>query len=603
VRPFVRVALTGLALAACTESATTPTPAPVAPPSTSRPTAPPPGPPPPPHTPPVAAPPSGPTFHTLGFRDGDLDLLQLGDEVLVQADTELARSTADGALAFVATDLARSGEWGESRPNWQIGAVGGRWPDNAWVTSYYDRRSTNPQRVHRRVGDAWVSQPNRRGLLRWSYSAVLAWHSGQVLGLRVWEFDPARGFVVDESGVQVPDRLERAVARELAGASSGFVLLGPRPTPTSMVLPAKFVVHSLAAAPTGELFVLGRVERSIFDMDYRLAASLDDEAEDPAEYDFKGPLQLLRWDAAGKHTSDELPAGEWDHLAVRSADEAYLVGSAQLLRFDGAAWTPSPAPANSFFDLSIAPGGALWAITRDRPPLLLQRPAPDAAWQPVPLPEQRFPDRAAAEWACDWYDGCALAPGDPDAAQRAWPVDPIAVRTPADDDIWVLGRTDLERSDVSDHTTHRTVVLRTRGPAGAPLRFPTDGDLIADASDRRRVRLDRKRPHRPHPCTEGASFVALHTLPADAAPTGHDPRVDAFLRDNPALLPAIESIQEIVIRGRRTVGLLVPPTDAATTRALLTALNRLVPGEPHRLDCVAGRILRGFDKATGAPIP
>lgn len=58
-----------------------------------------------------------------------------------------------------------------------------------------------------------------------------------------------------------------------------------------------------------------------------------------------------------------------------------------------------------------------------------------------------------------------------------------------------------------------------------------------------------------------------------------------------------------MIRGRRTVGLFVPPLDAAPTRTLLTALNRLVPGEPHRLDCVDGRVLRGFDKATGAPIP
>ncbi len=288
---------------------------------------------------------------------------------------------------------------------------------------------------------------------------------------------------------------------------------------------------------------------------------------------------------------------------MRTADEAYLGSDTAMLRFDGATWTSSPTPGQSLLSLSVAPGGALWAVTSDRPPLLWQRPTPDAAWQQVPLPEQRFPDRAAAEWACDYYRDCALAPPDPEAAQRAWPVEPYAVRTPADDDIWVLARTDLERDDVSDHTTHRTVALRTRAPAGAPLRFPTDGDLIADARDRRRIRLDRTRPHRPRPCDEGTSFVALHTLPVDAAPTGHDPQVDAFLRDNPALLPAIESIREIVIRGRRTVGLFVPPLDAAPTRTLLTALNRLVPGEPHRLDCVDGRVLRGFDKATGAPIP
>lgn len=523
--------------------------------------------------------------------------MQLGDEVFVQADSELARATADGALALIPTDLARSGEWGESQPNWHIGEVGGRWPDNAWVTSYYEMRSTDPNRVYRRVGDAWAVQPNKRGLLRWSYSHVLAWHSGQVLGLRKWEFDPALGFVEDESGVQIPRRLVKNVLRQLAAAPPGLDRLGPRPRPTKMVLPAKFAVRSLAAAPTGELFVLGRVEHSeLFEMMY------GDNEYDPSRY-ADGPTRLLRWDLAGVQTIDELPPDDYDQLAVRAADEAYLGSDTALLRFDGATWTSSTTPGQSMLNLSIAPGGALWAVTSDRPPLLWQRPTPDAAWQQVALPEQRFPDRAAAEWACDFYRSCALAPGDPEAAQRDWPVEPYAVRTPADDDIWVLGRTDLERHDVSDHTTHRTVVLRTRGPAVTPLRFPTEGDLIADARDRRRIRRDRTRPHKPRPCDEDASFVALHTLPADAAPTGHDPHVDAFIRDNPALLAAIESIREIVIRGRRTVGLFVAPQDAATTHALLTALDRLVPGEPHRLDCVDGRILRGFDKATGAPIP
>jgi len=104
--------------------------------------------------------------------------------VFVQADTELARLDAQGALVFVATDLARSGRWGEALPDWSPGGVGGRWPDNAWMTLGYEQRSTNPHQIYRRDGDRWALQPNKRGLLRWSLSAVLAWHSGQVLGLR-----------------------------------------------------------------------------------------------------------------------------------------------------------------------------------------------------------------------------------------------------------------------------------------------------------------------------------------------------------------------------------------------------------------------------------
>lgn len=554
--------------------------------------------------PPLAAVPAAPPdarFQLAAYRDsGELELHLLGDEVFVSGAGGLAHQDARGRLVPVAYGLTgqQEDEWG-SFESWEVLSLGGLWPDNAWlVTEYGVSRDSSPPLMHRRADKRWQKQANKRGVLYEYYEHIVTWHSGQVVGLRTYTVDPGLYESTDENG-ELPKRIERKIKTQLAATRRGFDLLGPTSTPTAMVLADDIstVLH-VAAAATGELFLLGH---------------------HIVEYNDHRP-RLQRWGRDGAATVlDALPAGvACTQLTVGAADEAYLgcssrgeSGVARLLRFDGAAWSEEPAPKGRLFEsLSLAPGGELWAIVSDVDEQqehqapgaigLWRRPARGAAWELAELPALRFADRAYPEWAFNLdRDEYVLQPADPAAAERTWTVRPTQVLARGPDDVWVVGKTELEREGLTTYSYGRSVLLRNRKVA-APLRMLPDGDLRMERED-----WDSAPTWKPHAdpvqgCPDELSgFVALRTLPRDAPRNQPEPLVEALVRDHSAALADVSRIVEVFRRGRRTVGLHVLPKDQAAADALLAALAQVAPGEPRQIECREPRIRRSFDKQTG----
>lgn len=533
-----------------------------------------------------------PKFKIAAYRDGSIDLHRLGDEVFVSGSGGLAHEDRRGRLVSVEYGLSGQAEPWLGLDAWNVRALGGLWPDNAWlVTQYYQSRGTSAPHVHRRDGGVWRQVDNKSGALYWYYEDVLTWHSGQVLGLRAWTSDPRLGDADYPEDMSRRDR--KKIETQLAAVHRGFDLLGPTPTATTMKIdPAMRRVIVAAAAPTGELFALG--ETGVHDRDDRL---------------------VQRWgltgDAAVLGTTTPLAKKLDCHaLAVRAADEAH-VGcrretrdghAAHLLRFDGAAWIDEPAPpGHEVRRLSVSPTGELFAVVAlhngDALDDELWRRPPGAAWQRVTLPELRFPDVGAPSWIYDLGpERYRRVAADPEAAARTWTLEPVDVLARAPDDLWVVARTALQRPEIGLEETSRTVVLRTRG-AGEPLAMLHDEDLYLEALD-----------WRPAPawnsdkCADIPAFTVLRTLPANAPRDQPEPALEAFVRDNPALLASIVDIFEVHRRGRRAIGVFATLPDQAAADALLAALERAAPGERRTLECRRPRARRKFDRTTGRAV-
>lgn len=535
-------------------------------------------------------------FQLAAYRDGELGLHRLGDGVFVTGGGGLAHLDARGAK-LVAVEY---GFTGQSDPDeygtWNVLAFGGAWPDNAWLTTQFEEsRSTSSPRVHRREGDRWKPVANKDRLLYWYHHPIISWREGQVIGARRHMVDPTLN---SEEGGGPGPRQQKKIDAQLKLMHRGLDVLGPTPTPATMVLDPGMNVVRLAAAPTGELFALGN----------------DGFA---GEHD-KAP-RVQRWGLSG----DAAVAGEvhrfdgrvrLTQLVVRSADEVYVGGargardrsSSVLTRFDGAAWTEEPAPEGpAITGLSVAPEGELWAVvsapgiaSEDSQARLWRRTARGAAWQAVELPELRFPDRAHKELVFAMSSRYHRIDADPAAAERSWPVFPKAVVALAGGDVWVHGETTLERGEVSEFSVWRAVVLRNRKVA-EPLRMLPDIDLRAELLDWRSAK-DWKPGEG---CKdEMPAFVALRTLPRDAPRNQPEPAVEALIRDHAAIMPSVDGIFEFWRRGRRTIGLMVLPADQAAADAILAALERVAPGEPRTIECRWPRPRREFDLRSGAPI-
>lgn len=579
--------------------ATPPTPAPLEPPSPADPATPTPAPAPattdpapPADGPPPPAAPSDATFQLAAYRDGDLALRRVGDAVFVVGGAGLAHEDARGKLGMVEyglSGLSDPEEWG----TWNPLAFGGAWPENAWLTTQfeYSRGSSRPQ-VHRREGALWRRVDNKDGVLYWYHDPIVTWREGQVLGVRRYIADP--NLVTEEAGEPTPRRVQRKVDAQLAAARRGLDLLGPKPAPAAMVVDPGMHVLRLAVAPTGELFALGR-------------GAADDGGKD---------FRVQRWGLEGEaaiagtvHPLDT--AVTCAQIAVRAADEVYAGCTrrrgerAYLARFDGAAWTEEPAPAaRGLVDLAVAPGGELWAIAGDSYvgdrefAEVWRRPARGAAWERVALPELRYADRAHSEILFSPTSDYRRQPADPEAAAKAWPVDPKELVVRADGDVWIRGETHHERDEVSEFMVYRHVVLRNR-EVREPLRMLHDLDLRADLLDWRSARAWKPG----HDCDNGLpAFVALRTLPRDTPKNQDEPAVEALVTGHAALMDRVHGIYEFWRRGRRTIGLLVRPAQQADADAILAALAQVAPGEQRTLECRWPRARREFDKTTGKPI-
>ncbi len=536
-----------------------------------------------------AQPPS--RFQLAAYRDGELDMQLLGDQPFVSGGGGLAHLDASGdRLVHVEYGMS-----GLSDPTWLFDEwttrLAGVWPDNAWLTTEYRlSRSHAPPHVQRREDNAWKLVDTRAGLLVWSYAPIIRWHAGQVLGLRTYQPDPA----LFEEDDELPPRVQRKLTAAIAKAQPALFVLGPRPTPAAMVLPAGLSPGSMMAAPTGELFMLMHT------------------GDDP-----RSESRVQRWGLTGESaitgTTDILPGQlRCDGLAVRAADDAYILCTAgdrpgvHLLRFDGATWSEEPTPADALaaHSLSIAPDGGLallLTLRADGPRSIAQRRARGAAWEVFAAPTVRFPDRGAPEWVLDHNAReFKLQLPDPAAAAAHWIVTPKQVLARANGELWLLGSTMLARVSVASYMTERTVVMRT-GTVQEPLRMLPDGDLVAELFDWRAAPAWTPKGCRDDDDSkyERAAFVPLRTLPRDAPRNAPEPTLEAFVTENTALMAQVDRVVEVYRRGRRTTGLYVFPKDQAGADALLAALERTVPGEKRAIECRLPRIRREFDRATG----
>lgn len=529
-------------------------------------------------------------FQLAAYRDGDLKLHVLGDTMFVSGGGGLAQLDARGDR-MVPVEYALSGQADPGRlfDAWLTIGFGGRWPDNAWLTTQTQfSRSGSPPLLHRREGNFWKRQDTKKGLLQRTYASVITWHSGQVLGLRVYQVDPA----VYEDTEELSKAMQRKIAAAQAASRPGFDLLGEQPTPAPMVIASGLVPVVGAAAPSGELFLLAHKV-----------------GEDTSP-------RVQRWGLTG----EAAVAGKVDNLAkgmacellvVGAADEAYVAcnrgedpAGAYLARFDGATWSEEPGlKARHIDDLTIAPEGALYAViqaaeTDDWKRELWRRSARGTAWEPIELPELRFPDRNVPEWAFDPNsEKFGVLPADPEAAAQTWKPHPLQVRVRAGGDVWVVASTEMERANVAGMQPARHVVLRA-SKVSEPLRMLPDGDLMLELLD-----WGAAPAWTPKGCGEQGyprpGFVPLRTLPRDAPRNAPEPLVEAFVRDNAALMPQVERVVEVFRRGRRTVGFYVRPTDQAGADALLAALTLVAPGEKRTIECREPRIRREFDRTTG----
>jgi hypothetical protein len=550
-------------------------------------------------TPPTDAPPQPPaapadsTFQLAAHRDGDLELHRLGDEMFVVGGGGLAHADARGRLVAVEygfTGMTAAEDWG----TWNPLAFGGVWPHNAWLATQFEfSRGTSRPQLQRRDGAAWKPVANKDGVLFWYHDPMIAWREGQVLGVRRYIVDP--NLSTEDAGEPTPPRIRKKIDAQLAAARHGIDVLGPTPTPATMVLDRGLDVLRLAAAPTGEVFALGSGTGEQLGEGFR----------------------VQRWGLAGDaavagavHKIDKGIACA--QIAVRSADEAYVGctrGSkerAHILRFDGAAWTEEPAPAApGILDLAVAPEGELWAVVGSEDTgadfvygQVWRRTARGAAWQRVALPELRFADRGHDDIVFTPTSRYSRLPAEPEAAAKTWPVHPQQVLAGADGEVWIRGETYLERGEVSEFMTYRNVVLRNV-EVPEPLRMLHDLDLRTELPDWRSARAWTPTKA----CDEDLpAFIAVRTLPRDAARNQPEPAIEALVRDHAALLPKIEGIYEFWRRGRRTIGLLVRPETQADADALLAAVAQVAPGEQRTLECRWPRARREFDMKTGKPI-
>jgi len=535
--------------------------------------------------------PADSTFQLAGFRDGELQVLRLADEVVVAAGRALARVDEHGALRTV--EYALSGfDPGGPGEVWSVAALGGRWPDTWMVAEAAYSRSTPRLEVYRREANVWRQQMRSKAIVSPYYSNIVDSIGGPVIGLRANAVNVQAAY--EE---KLAPRVLRKIAAAQAADPERLELLTTEVTPATQEIADGLTARSIAGADTGELFMLATRA-----------------ADEPV---------VQRWGTSGAAaktgTVDALPGvTACSHLGVRAADEAYLRCSAArpearpvVLRFDGIAWSPDPPPPRpTLKGLSVAPDGGLWAITDvletdaeegedDVADELWRRPARGAAWEQVALPKVRFADRAHPDWNFSVSsEAFALAPADAAEAEKEWSVLLYAVVARSADDVWVLGATRLQRYDVgSNNVEFRYVVLHS-GPAREPEHFLPGGNLYLDVLD-----------WRPAPAwqpgkgcgEEQPAFVVLRTLPRDTLHNLPEPAFEALVQGHAQALDIVDMLVEVVRRGRRTMGLIVRPKDRAGADALLAALAAVAPGEHRTIECRRPRIRRSFSKTTGLP--
>jgi hypothetical protein len=176
-------------------------------------------------------------------------------------------------------------------------------------------------------------------------------------------------------------------------------------------------------------------------------------------------------------------------------------------------------------------------------------------------------------------------PADAKAAAERDVIDPRQVLARGDE-VWISATRAGHISADGLSTAH--VVLRSK-PVRRVLDLPDDATLRAE--------LLAAQPAKPWKegefCEAGSTWVRVATL-ADADPPETAQRLrDELVAGVPEELRArFESLREAEVLGRRVVGLIATPEDAAQAKAVIAALDKLRPGEKRAFECRNPRPLR-----------
>jgi len=309
-------------------------------------------------------------------KGGALSLHSLSDDiVIVAADVPLAICRGVAPCEPLGEDAADGLR--ETPRRGVVRAIGGSWPDEAWLTRANWEREGFSYDLYRRRGGRWIPVRKTNGGWYSVYLQIASCGPRCVFGLASFDRDGQNPNLATDTR---PPPLPRV---ELLQGKPGWPL--PRFDPyTSM--------DSLAALPTGEVAAIG--QRTVTDGE--------------------GRAVLQRWGPRGQeHFETALVPEECradginlTTLDVRRGATIFVGGSAAcgrrqrgyLARFDAAKWTNlEPPGAAEVGSISSPPGKTLWLVEDGA----VWRQADDPSWQRIEIPQDPEHTRCSARlvWA------------------------------------------------------------------------------------------------------------------------------------------------------------------------------------------------------------
>lgn len=509
-------------------------------------------------------------FHLAAYRDGSLGLYPMRDGVLLVGGAQAFAEAQGPAQLSRRPDMTRGFlDPGELfLTDWHTGAVGGRWPDSAWLSAYFlGQRWESPFYMYYRKGDRWQRKANVKPPLQWFYVGFAGWTAGQTLALRLQSIDP--NVLMKYGSEELPPAVAKRHAELLAGAGPRFDVIDPAPgaaAPPSF--PARVSAHAFTTHADGKIDAIVRDEQ--------------------------GALTLLRWPVGAEEPrrfalpriSDEFP-GDRELQMVAHRDGGLWIGAplsegSYLARFDGDAWSPRTLPTKQpLRSLAAGEDGVLWAVTGIEYPLYeggadeqghLWRSADGERWHAVPLPTVQFPDLAEKRWEYFSADSNYVELyGDAEAAKQRHRVSPRQVWS-GGGEVWVAGVTGAAPRLGAEMST-RAVALRT-GAVERPLGLPSDNDLRLELLDERPV---KDHVFKEETFCEGLRLTTFVTLPASTPTSGPIASVDVLLTEHPELALDLSEIWLARHRGDLVLAFIADGIDKDRAKALLALLAEMAP--------------------------